>query len=366
MKVDKNVINRLIEEKWKKWEVKYVMQGSKPVWNLKRTRIGTFEIPKRTADCVFCGKHKEEESPGIGFFGWAIVQVAVDEKGKYPEVCPQCLNKVGKKLTVSEPRIIKCTRCDVSQKEKIFGMGFPGWIRLSTVNYLGGGTVPMMCPNCYREVGYELGPKFIRGTYTALTYAANSLLTSTKMTQNQANFAAVAAGDSGAPTISADIETAKGNLIKKIDSGDTTYTIVDDSAKVWRAVYNDLAELMPHWEISKPGDVLIWKDGKVCPSKKADDKRVIGVHSDSYGFCLGGDNHKSIEEAIKAGFTPVGIAGRVKINAVGPTLVGDLLMSSNFSGVAMRGNPLGAVVAKALEKLYPAEKKRIDAILTLR
>ena len=37
--------------------------------------------------------------------------------------------------------------------------------------------------------------------WTNLTYSFGSLLTSTKMTQNQANFLALAAGDAGAPTI---------------------------------------------------------------------------------------------------------------------------------------------------------------------
>lgn len=38
-------------------------------------------------------------------------------------------------------------------------------------------------------------------TWTGLTYSFGSLLTSTKMTQNQANFSALAAGDAGAPHI---------------------------------------------------------------------------------------------------------------------------------------------------------------------
>lgn len=38
-------------------------------------------------------------------------------------------------------------------------------------------------------------------TWTALTYGFGSQLTSTKMTQNQANFSALAAGDAGAPRI---------------------------------------------------------------------------------------------------------------------------------------------------------------------
>ena len=358
MKVNKKVINCLIIEKWKEWEVKYGMRGSKPVWNLK--------AQKRTVDCIFCGKHEVEKTPDSGFFKWGVLPLALDVEGKAPEVCPKCLNKIGKHVTTRAPRVKRCSRCEITQKEKIFGVGFPGWVSLSTLVSLRGGVPPAVCPNCYLELGYILGPKFIRGTWTALSYPEDSLLTSTKMTQNQANFTAVAEGQASAPTLSGAIETKKGALVKKIDSGDATHTIVDDAAKVYRAVYNDLAELMPYSERSEPGDVLIWKDGKVCPSVKANDKRVIGVHSDSFGLCFGMDDYKDTQEATEAGFVPVGLVGRLKIRTVGPVFVGDLIMSSNTKGVAMRGNAVGAIVAKSLEKLYPAEEKRIDAILALR
>jgi len=359
------VIERLIVEKWEERGVKFCLKGGKPVWNLVKEK-GKYIKPKRSVDCAFCGKHKVEESSGVAFFGWAILPLAFDLQGKAPEVCPKCLTRIGKKITVKEPRVVRCTRCGVSQKEKIFGVGYPGWINLPSLSTLGAGTMPVVCPNCYLALAKELGPKFVRATWTALSYAENSLLTSEKMNANQANFTAIAEGHTDAPVLSGEIQTAKGKLVKKIAADDNTYTIIDDNAKVWRAVYNDLAELTPCSEKTQPGDVLIWDEGKVKRSSFANDKRVIGVHSDTFGFCLGGDNYKSIEEAIEAGFTPVAIAGRVKVKAVGPVSVGDLMMTSNFKGTAMRGNPLEATVAKAFENLLPGEKKRIEALITIR
>jgi len=353
--VNKKVIQALIQDKWKEWQVKF---EKKPLrWDKEYLR---------TVKCHFCGKEAKERYPNEGFFGWSILSLAIDREGKSPEVCPDCLKKVGEKLTVKEPRVERCSKCGTVQKEKIFGIGFPGWIYIQSLQTLGSKKTPIVCPDCYLKLGLKLGPKFIRGTWTSLTYPADSLLTSTKMTQNQANFTAVAEGHTDAPVISGDIQTAKGKLIKKIAVDDNTYTIIDDDAKVWRAVFNDLAELMPVRGETKPGDVLIWVDGKVEKSKFANDKRVIGVHSDTYGFLLGGSNQKSIKEAIKKGFVPVAISGKVKVKVVGPVTVGDMLMTSNIEGVAMRGNVLGGIVGKALEDLLPAEQKKIEMLITVR
>jgi len=353
--MNKQTIESLIKEKWQKWKVKHKVRPLR--WNSEYLR---------TADCHFCKKHVKESYPNEGFFGWAILPISLDIEGKAPEVCPECLKKISNKITVREPRIVRCSRCGKKYKEKIYGIGYPGWIYLPSLSELGMNRMPIVCPDCYLELSYKLGPKFVRGTWTDLTYPSGSLLTSTKMTQNQDNFTALAEGHSGAPTITAQIELASGKLLIKNDSGGTPYTIIDDSAKVWRAVYNDLAELMPASESLKPGDVLIWENGKVKKTDIIGDKRVIGVYSDTFGYCLGGENEKSIEKAIKKGYVPVAISGRVKIKAIGPVTVGDLLTTSNVKGYAMRGNPIGAVVAKALEDLLPKQKKRIWALVMVR
>lgn len=68
----------------------------------------------------------------------------------------------------------------------------------------------------------------------------------------------------------------KGAKLDKIDATGVSYTIVDNDAKVWRAVYNDLAELMPKGEEGlSPGDVLVYYNGRVIRTDNFQDRRVI-------------------------------------------------------------------------------------------
>jgi len=188
--MNKQTIESLIKEKWQKWKVKYKVKPLR--WNSEYLR---------TADCHFCKKHIKESYPNEGFFGWAILPISLDIEGKAPEVCPDCLKKISNKITVREPRTVRCSKCGKKYKEKIYGIGYPGWIYLPSLSELGTNRMPIVCPDCYLEFSYKLGPKFVRGTWTDLTYPTGSLLTSAKMTQNQDNFTALAKGHSGAPAI---------------------------------------------------------------------------------------------------------------------------------------------------------------------
>jgi hypothetical protein len=145
----------------------------------------------------------------------------------------------------------------------------------------------------------------------------------------------------------------------KYDSGGVKYQILDNDAKISRAVYNDLAEFMPKNEDVEPGDVLIWEDGGVKACREGSDERVMGVYSDSYGIYIGGNN-VSEEENLKD-FAPQGLCGRVQVKAVGPIEELDLLESSNTKGYARKSEEKspGTVIGKALENLAAGEKKRI-------
>jgi len=180
----------------KHWDIEGVKYNTKPLsWNKQYLR---------SADCHLCKRHETEKRPGQTFLGWAVLPIGVSISGKYPEVCPDCLTKINNKLTVKIPRIIRCFKCGETQKEKIFGVGHPGWVSMQSVQILGNRTATFICPDCYLEMAKTLGPDYLRGTWTDITYAANSLLTSTKMTQNQANFTALAEGHAGAPEIIGD------------------------------------------------------------------------------------------------------------------------------------------------------------------
>jgi hypothetical protein len=125
-----------------------------------------------------------------------------------------------------------------------------------------------------------------------------------------------------------------------------------------KAKYQDLAEWVPSSEPVDAGTVVILDSSKsnhVISSARAYDTRVAGVISEQPGIALGepGDN-KSL----------VATTGRVlvKVDASrAPIQVGDLLVTSDIPGVAMKSEPVnlggvqihrpGTIVGKALEPL---------------
>jgi hypothetical protein len=127
------------------------------------------------------------------------------------------------------------------------------------------------------------------------------------------------------------------------------------------AKYQDVAEWVPAREPLRPGTVVVVDGARtngVVASGSAYDTRVAGVVSDSPGVVLGeaGD-----------GKAKVATTGRVKVRvtAVEPIHVGDLLVTSAVGGVAMKSIPLslggvpihrpGTLIGKALEPLSEGE-----------
>ncbi len=137
------------------------------------------------------------------------------------------------------------------------------------------------------------------------------------------------------------------------------------------AVYQDLAEWVPASEPMAPGTVVV-VDAEavngVTPSKRAYDTAVAGVISAQPGVLLG------VEGPSKA---MVATTGRVKVRvnaAYGAIRAGDLLVSSDRPGVAMRSAPIdvggviihrpGTIIGKALETL-PSGEGEILVLLSL-
>jgi hypothetical protein len=128
------------------------------------------------------------------------------------------------------------------------------------------------------------------------------------------------------------------------------------------AVYQDLAEWVPATIDMAPGTVVVLnsaKNNEVMPSSTAYDTTVAGVVSAQPGILLG--EEASSKEMIAT-------TGRVKVRvtaANGPIRVGDLLVTSDHAGVAMRSQPIdlggaklhrpGTLIGKALEPLEKGE-----------
>jgi Peptidase_G2, IMC autoproteolytic cleavage domain len=124
------------------------------------------------------------------------------------------------------------------------------------------------------------------------------------------------------------------------------------------ATYQDVAEWVPSTQKLSAGTVVVLDTGKtnhVLASTKAYDTGVAGVVSDSPGVILGQGGADKVK---------VATTGRVKVRVDAtraPIHVGDLLVTSEAEGVAMKSIPVdlggtqihrpGTIIGKALEPL---------------
>ena len=124
------------------------------------------------------------------------------------------------------------------------------------------------------------------------------------------------------------------------------------------AKYQDVAEWVPASSAMDGGTVVVLngaKSNEVMPSSSAYDTRVAGVVSNRPGLLLGEGN------ASKA---KIATTGRVKVKvdaSKGAIAIGDLLVTSDKSGTAMKSEPIeingrkfhqpGTIIGKALEPL---------------
>ena len=130
------------------------------------------------------------------------------------------------------------------------------------------------------------------------------------------------------------------------------------ATQVMGAVYQDFAEWVPATTKMQPGTVVVLDPtgtNQVMPSTHAYDTTVAGVVSAKPGIILGEASDKKEQ---------IATTGRVRVfvdatNA--PIRVGDLLVTSDKAGVAMRSEPIdinghkihqpGTIIGKALEPL---------------
>jgi len=140
-------------------------------------------------------------------------------------------------------------------------------------------------------------------------------------------------------------------------NGDATFSGTVTGGNI-KAKYQDFAEWVPATHDLIPGTVVVLnkqKSNEVMASAAAYDIAVAGVVSDQPGLSLG-------EEG--AGKEQVATTGRVRVRVdarTAPIQVGDLLVTSDVPGTAMRSEPMtingrrfhqpGTIIGKALEPL---------------
>lgn len=198
---------------------------------------------------------------------------------------------------------------------------------------------------------------FLRGdnTWTALT--------SSQWTTSGSNINYATAGNVGignaSPTSKLDV-TGNGHF-----TGNLT---VDGTIN---AKYQDVAEWVPSSEELSAGTVVVLdqtKSNQVISSTASYDTRVAGVISEQPGITLGEGG---------AGKVLVATTGRVRVKVDAtraPIQIGDLLVTSDVSGVAMKSEPIeiggrkmhmpGTLIGKALEPLAQG-KGEILVLLSL-
>ena len=160
------------------------------------------------------------------------------------------------------------------------------------------------------------------------------------------------------------IATSTPNTAYKLDVNGDVRVTGNISAK-----YQDVAEWVPASEQLSPGTVVVLdstKSNQVTSSSTSYDTRVAGVVSEEPGISLGekGDNKVLVATTGRV---------RVRVDASKAAIhIGDLLVTSNIPGVAMRSQPVefagrkmhmpGTLIGKALE---PLEKGKGEILVLL-
>lgn len=149
---------------------------------------------------------------------------------------------------------------------------------------------------------------------------------------------------------------------KLVVNGNIVATGSITGATVVGSIYQDLAEWVPAAEDIPPGTVVVLNpdvENEVTASSRAYDTTVAGVVSSQPGIILGVRGHNK-EQIATTGRV------RVRVDATNaPIRVGDLLVSSDKRGVAMKSQPIdfngrpmhqpGTIIGKALQPLASGE-----------
>lgn len=123
-------------------------------------------------------------------------------------------------------------------------------------------------------------------------------------------------------------------------TGNLTVDGTVNATQVYNAVWNDYAELFEKGEETEPGDIVcldILSDKEQYIKADSSSKRVIGVHSDTYGHLIGGEKLDNFEDNFEK-FIPIGLAGRVNVKVKGKVELGDYIVPSEEKGIGRAYN----------------------------
>ena len=154
--------------------------------------------------------------------------------------------------------------------------------------------------------------------------------------------------------------TARMTITQPATQGDSVTITFNGTVNggVIHANYQDVAEWVPASETLEPGTVVVLnaaRNNEVMRSRQAYDTKAAGVVSAQPGVILGNEGE---------GKAQIATTGRVRVKVdatTTPIEVGDLLVTSDKPGMAMKSIPVdvggvslhrpGTVIGKALEPL---------------
>ena len=149
---------------------------------------------------------------------------------------------------------------------------------------------------------------------------------------------------------------------------DIKYDSIQGHVPIFQGAYNDYAEYFEKGRDEvEPGDLIMLdpdsEDEKYIKSNEEYSKFVVGVCSDEFAHCIGGEG---VEED-KHNYIPVGLAGRLRVKLVGKAKRGDLITSSNIPGVAMVSEKFipGTIIGKCLEDKDTEEIERTRILIQI-
>lgn len=137
------------------------------------------------------------------------------------------------------------------------------------------------------------------------------------------------------------------------------------ATRVYNAVYNDYAELVKKETnvITTQGDIIAKVPGKdtYMLANQNNKKLIVGVHSETYGSLLGGDEDKTLQQNLKT-HIPIAVCGFVPVKVIGKIKEGDFITISNIPGVGTKSKWVRKnIVGKALETNYNEGIKLVKA-----
>ena len=173
----------------------------------------------------------------------------------------------------------------------------------------------------------DSGNNTINGSLTVTgAIQGNSTITANGNLVTKAAFSAATTGSFGGNLTCAGAINAAGNITGN---------------KVLNAVYNDYAEYFERGEETVVGDIIALdtsSEHERYVKATTELNCVVGVHSDTYGHIVGGENApegEDFEEHNNKNFIPVGMTGRVKVKVIGPVYKGQKIALTDIPGVGI-------------------------------